>query len=35
MVVEELFVVEMEHYLVVFGCFKLCVDVSAFIMCKH
>ena len=30
MVVEELFVVEMEHYLVilvVFGCLKLCVDV--------
>ena len=29
MVVEELFVVEIEHYmviLVVFGCFKLCVD---------
>ena len=35
MIVKELVLVEIEHYLVAFGCLKLCVDLSASIMCEH
>ena len=35
MVVKDLVMVEMEHYLVAFGCLKLCVMLSASILCEH
>ena len=35
MVVEELVVVKMEHYLVAFGCLKYVLMLSASILCEY